>query len=46
MGGSLRTQALGDFQPIHRMHPVKMLGHQPGFVGLDRANAMPLKRQL
>ena len=28
------------------MHPVKMLGHQPGLVALDRTDAVPLQRRL
>jgi hypothetical protein len=44
-GRALLAQALRDFQAVHRMHPVKVLGHQPGLVALDRADAVPLQRQ-
>jgi hypothetical protein len=43
VGGPLLGQALGNFQAVHRMHPVKVLGHGPGFVALQRAYAMPLQ---
>jgi len=46
MRRALLTQALRDLEAVHRVHPVKMLGHQPGFVALDRANAVPHQRQL
>jgi hypothetical protein len=42
--GALLAQALRDFEPVDRLHPVKMLGHQPGFVALQRSDAMPLDR--
>jgi hypothetical protein len=38
----LLGQALRDLQPIHRMHPVKLLGHHAGLVGLQRPDQMPL----
>ena len=39
----LLAQALGDLEPVDRLHPVKMLGDQTGFVALHRAYAMPFK---
>ena len=44
MGGPLRTQALGDLQPIHGMHPVKTLGNGTGLVALQGADEMPYQR--
>ena len=42
---ALGRQPLGDFEAINRVHPVKVLGHQSGFVALHRANAMPHQAQ-
>ena len=42
MSRTLVVQALGDFQSVHRMHPIKMFRNQSGFVGLDGADEMPL----
>ena len=39
-------QALRCFEPVNAVHPVKMLSHQPGFVALHRANAMPHQWQI
>jgi len=39
----LLAQALCDFQPVYRLHPVKVLGHEPRLVALDRADAVPLQ---
>jgi len=44
--GPLVRQALRDLEPIHAVYPVKMLGHQTGLVALDRADAVPLQRQI
>ena len=44
--GPLLAQALGDLQAVHRVHPVKVLGHQARLVALDRADAVPLQRQV
>ena len=46
MLGSLLAQALGDFQAIHRVYPVKVLGHWPRLVALDRPDAVPDYRQM
>jgi hypothetical protein len=46
MRGALLAQALRDFQAVDAVHPVKVLGHQAGFVALDRADAMPLQGQI
>ena len=43
MAGALFAQALGDFQAINRVYPVKMLGHHAGFIALQGANQMPLQ---
>ncbi|MNV59758.1 hypothetical protein D3C71_1522020 [compost metagenome] len=43
MIGPLGRQALGDLEPVHRMHPVKVLGHQAGLVALNGANTVPLQ---
>ena len=40
---ALLVQALGNFFAVHGVHPVKVLGDQPGLVALYRANAMPLQ---
>lgn len=38
---ALGGEALGDLQPIHRVHPVEMFGNGFGLVGLDRTDEMP-----
>ncbi len=43
--GPLVGQALGDFETIHRVHPVEVLGHQARLVALNGANAVPLPAQ-
>jgi hypothetical protein len=43
MGRTLVGQALRDLEPVHGMHPIKVLGHQPGLVALHRPNAVPLQ---
>lgn len=40
---ALLGQALGNFEAIDAVYPVKVLGHGAGFVALQRANAMPLQ---
>ena len=45
MGRALFTQTLGDLEPIHRVHPVKMFGHQSTLVALDRTDAVPHQGQ-
>ena len=44
--GALLRQALGDFEAVDTVHPVKVLGHQTGFVALNRADAVPLQGQI
>ena len=41
MRGALVVQALRDFEAVYRVHPVKVLGDEFGFVALDGANAVP-----
>jgi len=43
--GALLGQPLRDLEPVHRLRPVEMLGHQPRLVALYRADAMPLQRE-
>ena len=43
VGRALLGQALGNFQAVNGVRPVKVLGHQAGFVALDGANAVPLQ---
>ena len=44
VGRALLAQALCNFEPVHRLHPVKVLGNQARLVALNGANAMPLQR--
>ena len=44
-GRALLAQALGDFQAVHRLRPVKMLSHPPRLVALDGADAVPFQRR-
>ena len=44
--GALLAQALCNLEAVDAVHPVKMLGHQTGFVALNRPNAVPLQRQI
>jgi hypothetical protein len=41
MGGALVTQALRDFEAVYRVRPIKVLGHEFGFVALHGADAVP-----
>jgi hypothetical protein len=45
MRRALLTQALGDFEPVYGVSPLKVLGHQPRFVALDGSDAMPFDWQ-
>ena len=38
----LLAQPVRDPCTVQRMHPVKVLGHQPGLVALNRTDAVPL----
>jgi hypothetical protein len=44
--GALPGQALGDLQAVDGVGPVEVLGDQAGLVALDRADAVPLQRQV
>ncbi len=46
MRWALIAESLGNLQPVNSVYPVKMLGNQPAFVALDRADAMPLNGQI
>ena len=41
MRGALVVQALRDFEAAYRVRPVKVLGHEFGFVALYGADAVP-----
>ena len=41
MEGPLLGEALGDAQPIERVHPGEMLGDDAGLVALDAADEVP-----
>ena len=46
MGRALCRQPLCDFQPLDAVHPVKIFCHRAGFVALQRADEMPVQRQI
>ena len=46
MRRALLAEALGGFESVQCVDPVKMLGHQPCFVALNRADAVPLDGQV
>ncbi|MEY3445636.1 MAG: hypothetical protein RIR45_391 [Pseudomonadota bacterium] len=46
VGGALLAQALGNFEAVNGLDPVKVFGHQTRLVALYGANAMPLQRQV
>ena len=39
--GALSAESLPDFAAIYGMHPVKVLGDFPGFIGLDVTDVVP-----
>ena len=43
---ALLGQALGDFEAVDAVHPIKVLGHQSGFVALNGADAVPDQWQI
>ena len=43
---ALCAEALGDFQPVHTVHPVEMLGDGACLVGLDRPDEVPAKAEI
>ena len=46
MDGSLLAQTLCNLEAVNRLHPIKVFCHQPRFVALYRADAVPLKTYL
>jgi len=46
MGGALVAEALRDFEAVYGVGPVKVLGHEFGFVALHGADAVPHQRGL
>ena len=46
MAGPLRAQALGGLEPVHRLHPIKVLGHHTRLVALHRTDHVPDQRQI
>ena len=46
MGRALLGQALGDFEAVHAVHPVKVFSHQTRLVALDGADTVPHQRQI
>ena len=42
----LLAQALGNFEAVNRMGPIKVDCNQPRFIALNRANAMPFNGRI
>lgn len=43
MGRALIIKALCYLESVDRLYPVKVFGHQPGFIGLQRTDKMPYR---
>ena len=43
---ALAAEPAGDLDPVHRLHPVELLRHRPGRVGLQGTDEMPARRRI